>query len=183
MTGILAFLALLLLSPDPLTAAPETSVKVKGDRTVVKDKSKPVRHAIEEWYDRNKAAFAAKDVAAIMSLRTPDFHTLTPDGKTNTFADMEARTQGFLAPIDHFVSQDIEIGTIEVEGDLASADVHQRTVRMQRLPGGDALHEVDSSVVQRETWKLTTEGWKLYRVDRIRKGETLVDGKPRPPAS
>jgi hypothetical protein len=48
---------------------------------------------------------------------------------------------------------------------------------MQRFPDG-TLHKVESAAVQRETWKKTAEGWKLYRVDNIRDGGLLVDDKP-----
>lgn len=157
----------------------EHKTKTKRGTTTVRDKSKPIRKALEDWYARNMAAFKAKDVAAIMALRTDDFHTITPDGKVNSRADMELRTKGFLDRIDHFISQDNQIGTIEVEGDLASADINQKTVRMQRFPDG-TLHKVEASVVQRETWKKTADGWKLYRVDNIRDSKRLVDGKPNP---
>jgi len=70
--------------------------------------------------------YKAKDVAAVMALRTDDFHTITPDGKVNARADMEAYTQRFLKRIDHFISEDFQLGTIEVQGDLASADVTQK---------------------------------------------------------
>jgi ketosteroid isomerase-like protein len=152
-------------------------VKVKSGKIVERDKSKPVRRAIEEWYARNIAAFNAKDLAAIMALRADDFHTLTPDGKVNSRADMETRTKLFLNRIDHFISQEFRIGTIEVAAELASADVTQNTVRMQRLPDG-TLHKVEASVVQRETWRRTTEGWKMYLVDNIRDGSVLVEDKP-----
>jgi len=115
-----------------------------------------------------------------MALRAEDFHTITPDGKVNTRADMETRTRLFLDRIVHFISQDNQIGTIELEGDSASADIAQKTVRMQRFPDG-TVHRVESSVVQRETWKKTAEGWKLYRVDNIRDGGLLVDDKPYKP--
>ena len=170
----------LTLSPA-VDAALETKVKDKGGATIVRDKSKPVRKAIEDWYSRNSAAFEAKDVAAIMALRTDDFHTLTPDGKVNTRADMEAYTIRLLDRIDHFMTLDFQIGTIEVVGDLASADVNQRTVRMQRFPDG-TLHKVEAGVVQRETWKQTPEGWKLHKVDNIRDSELLVDDAPWEPA-
>ena len=155
-------------------------VKVKDGRTIMRDKSKPVRKAIEDWYARNMEAFKAKDVAAIMALRTDDFHTITPDGKVNTRADMETRTKRFLDRIDHFISQDNQIGAIEVEGSLASAEITQRTVRMQWFADG-TLHKVEGIAVQRESWKKTTEGWKLYRVDNIRDGGLLVDDKPYRP--
>ena len=158
----------------------DLKVKVKAGKTIVRDKSKPVRRAIEDWYARNMEAFKAKDVAAIMALRTDDFHTITPDGKINTRADMEMRTKSFLARIDHFISQENQIGTIEVDGDLVSADITQKTVRMQRFPDG-TLHKVESGAVQRETWRMTTEGFKLYRVDNIRDGGLLVDDKPYKP--
>lgn len=164
-------------SPDLPGAS---KVKVKDGKTTVRDKSKPVRKAIEAWYASNMEAFKAKDVAAIMALRTDDFHTITPDGNVNTRADMEARTRSFLNRIDHFISQDNQIGTIEVEGDLASADITQTTVRMQRFQDG-TLHKVEAVAVQRETWKKTAEGWKLYRVDNIRDGSLLVDDKPYKP--
>ena len=158
----------------------DNKVKVKDGKTTVRDKSKPVRKAIEVWYASNMEAFKAKDVAAIMALRTDDFHTITPDGKVNTRADMEARTRQFLARIEYFIDQDNQIGTIEVTGNLASADITQKTVRMQRFPDG-TLHKVESEVVQRETWKKTAEGWKLYKVDNIRDKGLLVDDKPYRP--
>jgi len=155
-------------------------VKVKNGKTVVRDKSKPVRKAIENWYERNVTAFKEKDVTAIMALRTDDFHTITPDGRVNTRAEMETRTQRFLDRIDYFISQDNQIGTIEIDANLVSADVTQRTVRMQRFPDGK-LHKVEAAVVQRETWKMTEEGWKLYRVDNIRDAGLLVDDQPYKP--
>lgn len=164
-------------SEQAQVAKGDSKIKVKDGKSIVRNKSKPVRKAIEAWYASNMEAFKAKDMAAIMALRTDDFHTITPDGKLNTRADMEARTRSFLDRIDHFISQDNQIGTIEVEGDLASADVTQRTVRMQRFPDG-TLHKVEAGAVQRETWKKTAEGWKLYRVDNIRDAGLLVDDKP-----
>ena len=161
--------------------ATDRKIKVKGGKSIERDKSKPVRKAIEAWYDLNIEAFIKKDVAAVMALRTDDFHTTTPDGKVNTRADMEAYTKRLLDRIDHFISQEFDIGTIEVQGDLASADVTQKTVRMQRLPDG-TLHKVEARVVQRETWKHTAQGWKMYTVDDIRDSSILIDDKPSPPA-
>lgn len=167
-------------SDRSLALQDERKVKIKDGKTITRDKSKPVRKAIEDWYARNMAAFEAKDVAAVMALRADDFHTITPEGKVNTRADMATRTRIFLDRIDHFISQDNQIGTIEVEGHLASADINQKTVRMQRFPDG-TLHKVESVVVQRETWKRTAEGWRLYRVDNIRDSSLLVDDKPFKP--
>jgi ketosteroid isomerase-like protein len=189
MKGLLVVVSFLLaLTCSPLQARSnetqsqtERKVKTKNDRTIVRDKSKPVRRAIEEWYGRNTAAFKAKDVAAIMALRTDDFQTSTPDGKVNTRADMEAYTLRLLGRIDHFISLDFGIGTIELEGDLASAYVTQATVRMQRLPDG-TLHKVEARALQRETWKKTSEGWKLHRVGNVLSEGVWVDDKPYQPS-
>jgi len=167
-------------SDRPQVSQDELKIKTKDGKTTTRDKSKPVRKAIEDWYARNMAAFKAKDPEAIMALRAEDFHTITPDGKVNTRSDMATRTRLLLDRIVYFISQDNQIGTIEVEGDSASADIAQKTVRMQRFPDG-TLHKVESSVVQRETWKKTAEGWKLYRVDNIRDGGVFVDDKPYTP--
>lgn len=166
------------IAPNQATSR---KVKVKNGALIERDKSKPVRKAIEAWYDQNIEAFNKKDLAAVMALRTDDFHTTTPDGKLNTRADMEAYTKRLLERIDHFISQQFEIGTIDVQGDLASADVTQKTVRMQRLADG-TLHKVEARVVQRETWKHTSQGWKMYTVDNIRDGSVLVDDQPYQPA-
>ncbi len=159
---------------DPSQASPgDHKVKVKGDMTIARDKSKPVRKGIEEWYARNAEAFRAKDVEAVMALRAEDFHTILPDGTVNTRADMEAYTQRLVGMIDHFITLDFQIGTIEVKDDLASADVTQTTVRMQRFPDG-TLHKVEAGVVQRETLR-TDAGWLMHRVDNIQEGYLLVD--------
>ena len=182
MKSLLLFVAFAMTftCPSASLAQADQKLKVKDGKSIVKDKSKPVRKALEAWYASNMEAFKAKDVPAVMALRTDDFHTLTPDGKVNTRADMEVRTKAFLDRIDHFISQDNQIGTIEVEGDLARADITQRIVRMQRFPDG-TLHKVESGVVQRETWRKTDEVWKLYCVDNIRDGEILVDDRPYKP--
>src|SRR6185369_16947275 len=164
------------VAQSDLSGSPQdqTKTKMKAGMVIVRDKSKPVRKALGDWYARNIEAFNAKDVAAIMDLRTEDFHTITPDGKVNTRAEMQAYIKRLLDRIDHFISQDFEIGTIDVQGDLASADVTQATVRMQRLPDG-TLHKVEARVVQRETWKHTAQGWKMYTVDNIRDSSILID--------
>ena len=152
------------------TPPPQRSVAVV-------DHDDPVGKSIASWYEKNMAAFEAKDVAAVMALRTEDFHTETPDGKVNTRADMEERTRRFLERIDRWIVQEFKVGTLQLKDDVASADVTQRTVRMQHFPDG-SQHKVESRVVQRETWKRTGDGWKLHVVDEIRDGVTLVDDAP-----
>ncbi|HYN81862.1 MAG TPA: hypothetical protein VES88_10205 [Gemmatimonadaceae bacterium] len=63
---------------------------------VVTADSSSVRREPEQWYDRNQRAFSAKDVGAIMALRTDDFHTVAPDGAVRDRAEMEQYTRVLL---------------------------------------------------------------------------------------
>jgi hypothetical protein len=91
---------------------------------------------------------------------------------------MYERTRMFIARVERFDSLSETISGLVLAGDTAHAIVDQHTVRQQRFPDG-SLHEVRTSVVQRESWIKTAAGWLLWRVDQIQPGETLVDGQPR----
>jgi hypothetical protein len=80
--------------------------------------------------------------------------------------------------VERFDSLSETITGLTLAGDTAIAIVDQRTVRQQRFPDG-SLHQVRTSVVQREAWIRTPQGWLFWRVDQIQPGETLVDGQPR----
>jgi ketosteroid isomerase-like protein len=136
-----------------------------------------VRRELEHWYDENTRAFRAEDVDAIMALRTEDFQAVTPDGKVQDRAAMEHYTIGLLNGIDRWISLSFDIDSLEVTGDLARATVRQHLVRMALRPDG-LVHHVETWVTQRETWRRTPGGWKLYRVDSVRDQRRLVDGQP-----
>ena len=136
-----------------------------------------VRREIEAWYDENQRAFLAEDLDAIMALWTEDFHTVGPDGTTNSRADMELRTQGLLNGIERWIAMEFQLDSLAVSADLATAVVHQHLVRMALRPDNQ-VHHVETWATQNETWRRTAEGWKLYRVDHVRDQRRLVDGKP-----
>ncbi len=138
-----------------------------------------VRRELEARYAENEAGFIARDPDRVMRLRHPEFHTITPDGNVSTREQMYERTRQFIGRIERFDSLTETIVALTLEGDTAHAVIDQRTVRQQRFPDG-ALHEVRTSVVQRESWMRTPEGWLLWRVDEIQPGTTLVDGNPLP---
>ena len=137
------------------------------------------KRELEERYKENEAGFFAKDADRVMRLRHPDFHTITPDGTVSNREQMYERTRRFIGRVEKFESLSETITALTLEGDTAHAVVDQRTVRQQRFPDG-TLHEVRTSVVQRESWKKTPQGWLMWRVDEIEPGQTLVDGKPLP---
>ena len=145
-----------------------------ASRTHTVDKT---RRELEARYRQNEAAFFARDPDRVMLLRHPQFHTILPDGKVNTREEMYERTRSFINRVERFDSLSENITGLTVNGDTAHAVVAQRTVRKQRLPDG-TLHEIRTSVVQRESWIWTTAGWLMWRVDQIKPGPTLVDGTP-----
>ena len=138
-----------------------------------------VRRELAARYVDNEAGFFARDPDRVMRLRHPAFHTVTPDGKVNTRAQMYERTRAFIGRIEKFDSLSETITALTLAGDTAHAIVDQRTTRQQRFPDG-SLHQVQTSVTQRESWIRTPQGWLLWRVDQIKPGQTLVDGRPPP---
>lgn len=58
---------------------------------------------------------------------------------------------------------------------IAVAEVLQEVSRYRELAG--KLRKVDTSVMQRETWAKTPEGWRLKSVDNVRDQKRFVDGK------
>jgi hypothetical protein len=136
-----------------------------------------VRRQLAARYAENEAGFFARDPDCVMRLRHPAFHTITEDGTVSNREQMYERRRAFIARIERFDSLRETITGLTLAGDTAHAIVLQRTVRQQRFPDG-LLHEVRTSVVQRESWVRTAQGWLFWRVDQIQPGETLVDGRP-----
>jgi ketosteroid isomerase-like protein len=167
---VLMFLAVCAVSCARPASTPTSESTSAAD-------SATVRREIEQWYDENTRSFLAKDVDAIMALRTEDFHAVTPDGTVQDRAAMEHYTVGLLNGIDRWISLSFDIDSLEVSGDLARAIVRQHLVRMALRPDG-LVHHVETWVTQRETWRRTPDGWKLHRVDSVRDQRRLVDGQP-----
>lgn len=135
------------------------------------------RAGIEEGNRRNRDAFLAKDIKAVMALRTDDFHSIAPDGKLLDRAAMEAYSGGVLNGVERWIGLSFEIESLTLNGLEADAITRQHAVRMA-LRNDNKVHHVETWVTQRERWRLTPQGWKLAKVDEIRDQKRLVDGEP-----
>jgi ketosteroid isomerase-like protein len=139
------------------------------------------RKGIEEGYARNRAAFLAKDVKAIMALRTDDFHTVGPDGTPKDRAAMETYTVGLLNGIDRWIEIEFTVDSLALDSKErpreAEAIMCQHLVRMA-LRSDNKVHQVETWATQRERWRWTPDGWKLAKVDGVRDQKRLVDGRP-----
>ena len=135
------------------------------------------KRGIKEGYRRNREALLAKDMKAVMALRTDDFHSIAPDGKRLDRAAMEAYTGGFLNGVERWIDLSFKIESLTLNGLEADAITRQHAVRMS-LRNDNKVHHVETWVTQRERWRLTPDGWKLAKVDDIRDQKRLVDGQP-----
>ncbi|HYN25400.1 MAG TPA: nuclear transport factor 2 family protein [Pyrinomonadaceae bacterium] len=163
------------LGQPQMTQGKDHKFKAKGDRVVLRDKSKPVRRALEEQYAKIAEATRKKDLVALLALRTPDFTVKTASGETWTYMQSADYVKRGFEQVLSIVSLSFTIEMINVSGNEAAAIIHQQWSRMQMMKG--KLRRVDTSAVQRETWINTPEGWRLKLIDDVQPGAWLVDGK------
>ena len=153
----------------------DTKIKVKDNRIVVADKSKPVRRALEEQYAKIAAAQLNKDIDALRATRVADFTVDMPNGqKWDLETSLNYSRTGF-QQVKSNISISNTIESLDVHGDQAVAVVHQRWSRMQVKAG--QLRRVDTEAIQTETWVSTKDGWRLRHIGDIKPGAWYVDGK------
>lgn len=136
-----------------------------------------VRRELEIQYRKLAEAHDKRDLTTIVGLKTTDFHAIFPDGRIGDSKLMEQYSKQFLErnepPYDIRVT--IQKLTVSKNKLIAVAEVSQEAIRYQELAG--RRRKVDTSVVQRETWAKTPDGWKLKSVDNVRDQKRFVDGK------
>ena len=159
----------------PGTQSQDVKIKVKDDRVVVTDKSKPVRRALEEQYAKIEEAQRNKDIDALRATRTADFSVDMPNGqKWDLETSLNYSRAGF-QQVESNISQANTIESLDVHGDVAVAVIHQRWSRMQMKAG--KVRRVDTEAIQTETWVNTKDGWRLKHIGDIKPGAWYVDGK------
>ena len=174
-TGSIVSLGQLSTTPGKDHKFKDHKFKVKSDRVVLRDKSKPVRRALEEQYAKIAEATRRKDLVALLALRTPDFTVKTANGETWSYEQSADYVKRGFEQVQSIVSLSFTIGMIDVSGNEAAAIIHQQWSRMQMMKG--KLRRVDTSAVQRETWVNTPEGWRLKLIDDVHPGAWFVDLK------
>jgi hypothetical protein len=154
---------------------PEVKTKIKNDQRVVRDKSKPVRRALEAMYAKIADAQIREDIEALRLTRTPDFTADLPNGQRwDLETSMNYSRAGF-QQVESNISLSNTIESLDVHDDVAVAVVHQRWSRLQ-MKGGK-VRRVDTEAIQTETWVKTAEGWRLKHIGDVKPGAWYVDGK------
>lgn len=136
-----------------------------------------VRKELEAQYQKLAEAHDKRDLKAIVALKTADFHAIFPDGRVGDSKMMEQYSKQFLESNLPPYNIRVTIQKLMVSENkfIAVAEVFQEATRYRELAG--KRRRVDTSVVQRETWAKTTDGWKLKSVDNVRDQKRFVDGK------
>jgi hypothetical protein len=136
-----------------------------------------VRAELDAQYKKLAEAHDRRDIAAILALKTPDFHSIFPDGKVGDSQSMEEYSRRFLANNEppYNIRITIQKLTVSENERIAVAEVSQEISRHRELAG--QRRTVDTSVLQRETWAKTAQGWKLKCVDNVHDQKSFVDGK------
>ena len=136
-----------------------------------------VRRELENQYKKLAEAHERKDLKTIVGLKTADFHAIFPDGRVGDSRVMEQYSRQFLESNHPPFNLRFTIKKLDVSenGLIAVAEVFQELSRQREMAG--KLRKVDTSVMQRETWAKTTEGWKLKSVDNVRDQKRFVEGK------
>ena len=136
-----------------------------------------VRKELAAQYEKLARAHDRRDLGAIVALKTADFHSIFPDGRVGDAKTMQEYSRQFLEGNQPPYNIRVTIQTLAVSDHklIAVAEVFQEATRYRELAG--KRRKVDTSVLQRETWAKTTDGWKLKSVDRVRDQKRFVDGK------
>jgi ketosteroid isomerase-like protein len=163
-----------LLGASCTTAGPDAAATTTTART---GDEQSARRALEKTYEANRQALLSREVSAVLALRTPDFHVVTPDGATHGPEEMADFSRNLLENVQQWVELSFTPENIRQEGNEISADVRQHSIRLQRRDG--AVRRIENWVTQRETWVKTPQGLRHRRVDNIRDQRVLIDGKPR----
>jgi ketosteroid isomerase-like protein len=140
-----------------------------------------IKKELEAQYKKLAEAHDKKDLKAILALKTVDFHTFFPDGRIGDSKLMEEYSKNFLERNQPPFNMKFTIQKLDVSYNklIAAAEVLQELTRYQDLAG--KRRKVETSVIQREIWAKTPEGWKLKSVDNVRDQKIFVDGKRTEP--
>lgn len=136
-----------------------------------------VRKELEAQYQKLAEAHDRGDIKTIVGLKTADFHAIFPDGRVGDSKLMEQYSKQFLESNQPPYNIRVTIQKLMVSENklIAVAEVFQEISRQRDLAG--KRRRVDTSVVQRETWAKTSDGWKLKSVDNVRDQKRFVDAK------
>lgn len=134
-----------------------------------------VRRELDASYAQLADANRRKDLDALLAQRTRDFVAEMPGGLRNDYDAMANYSRTMFQQVEKIANLSNTILKLSLNGNEATATVFQQFSRTQTKAG--QLRNIDTSVIQDETWVRTTDGWRLRRVSNIHARKWYVDGK------
>lgn len=120
-------------------------------------------------------AYANNDPAMILAYRTPDFYVETPSGDRIDTAAASQILVDFLAQNQPPIEMRTEILCARMAGESEAVfTVTQRLGRTITIDGQG--RRLESAMTQFETWRLTSNGWRLASVTNMRDPRRWLDG-------
>jgi hypothetical protein len=129
---------------------------------------------LQAQYARLARANQERDLAGILALRTHDFSTNGPNGQRSTYTDMAEYSRRLVSAMRPPIRLQNTILSLSIQGRTATVEVLQEFSRRQVL---DIERTLETSVIQRERWQLTPDGWLNDFVDDVHDRRWFVDGK------
>jgi tetratricopeptide (TPR) repeat protein len=177
MRVILVVLLLALCSISSNVTAQNTTGNrnVKCDEVIVRDKSHPVRKAMDALYARIAEAVRKKELDVLFAFYSPDFQVKVLTGEVWNLEQTLSYLRNSFAQVKETIHTSNTILRLAVCGSGATATVLQQWYRMQWVAG--KLRRVETNAVQDEHWVKTPDGWKRVGIDEIRDGAAFLEGK------
>src|SRR5262245_27528346 len=134
-----------------------------------------IQRELEARYAELAEANRRKDLDALLALRTRDYIAEMPGGQTMDYGALTEYARAMFQQVDRIATLSNTILALSVNGEEATATVFQRFARAQTKAG--RLRNLETSVIQDETWVRSPEGWKHRRVSHVHARRWYVDGK------
>ena len=144
-------------------------------------KNNDLRAAIDHQYAVIEHATFVKDAKELYSVYSSDFEAVNIDGSVWKLKDSAAyTTSGFDQVRENIHLNNTIVAMMSCKPGEVKATVLQQWTRIQQSFG--KLRHYETNTVQDETWFHETGAdnggaWKRLRVDNIRPGAWLIDGK------
>lgn len=142
-----------------------------------------MRAALEKQYAQQRRAYFEQNPDLIRAVRAPEFAAQTTNGRLGTPDDAAGYLKASFEQVKRTIELSFDFENVTVHGDTASVIIHQHWKREQIRDG--QLVTMDTRAIQREWWRNTPDGWKLFFIDDIHPGVWKVNGEPveKPAAS
>ena len=130
---------------------------------------------IREMYAVQVRAFEARDAEPIIAMESANFTLRNAKGRVFSKAEADAIARSSLKATREVPLAKIEVNSIAVKGDEATAIVtHCLRLVMADASGRICVYAEDSR--RRDSWVLNTGGWQM-RASQMLSGEVVIDGR------